>query len=249
MEQQGYMVMATEMGEVKKTDLAEFHNLRSNGLRAFDIEEGDSLKWVDISNGDNEVVLVTAMGMSIRFHEKDLRSAGRAAGGVRGIKLAGGDKVVGMTLAHEGELLVATEKGFGKRSPLDLYRKQTRGGKGIKTMNLSDKTGRIVETAVVDDTDKIVIITTHGIMLKIRVSEIRSCGRSTQGVKLINLTHGDTVSSLARIPKAEAPEETSKPKIKPKKSKADLVEDMEEDVIEEVDDIEEDGEAEEESED
>ncbi|MCE5322294.1 DNA gyrase subunit A [bacterium] len=247
MEQQGYMVMATELGEVKKTDLAEFHNLRSNGLRAFDIEEGDSLKWVDISNGDNEVVLVTAMGMSIRFHEQNLRSAGRAAGGVRGIKLNADDKVVGMTLAREGELLVATEKGFGKRTPLEQYRKQTRGGKGIKTMNLSEKTGRIVETAVVDDTDKIVIITMHGIMLKIRVCEIRSCGRSTQGVKLINLTHGDSVSSLARIPKAEAPEETLKPKPKPKKSKADLVDDMEEDVIEEVDDIEEEG-SEEESE-
>ena len=252
MEQQGYMVMATELGEVKKTDLAEFHNLRSNGLRAFDIEEGDALKWVEISNGDNEVVLVTAKGMSIRFHEKDLRSAGRAAGGVRGIRLAGDDKVVGMTLARdECELLVATEKGFGKRSKLEYYRKQTRGGKGIKTMNLSDKTGRIVETAVVDDTDKIVIITTHGIMLKIRVKEIRSCGRSTQGVKLINLAPSDSVSSLARIPKAEAPEDApiaTKPK---KKSKADLVDDMEDedeivDDTEELDEVEEDEESEEE---
>jgi DNA gyrase subunit A len=252
MEQKGYMVMATELGEVKKTNLAEFHNLRSNGLRAFDIEEGDSLQWVEISNGDNEVVLVTAKGMSIRFHEKDLRSAGRAAGGVRGIRLTGDDKVVGMTLARdECELLVATEKGFGKRTPLAFYRKQTRGGKGIKTMNLSDKTGRIVETAVVDDTDKIVIITTHGIMLKIRVKEIRSCGRSTQGVKLINLAPSDSVSSLARIPKAEAPEETPAAKPKKKKSKADLVDDMDDedeivDDTEELDEVEEDEESEEE---
>ncbi|MCE5315107.1 MAG: DNA gyrase subunit A [Armatimonadota bacterium] len=234
MDQQGYMVMATELGEVKKTNLTEFHNLRSNGLRAFDIEEGDSLKWVGISNGDNEVALVTAKGMSIRFHEKDLRSAGRAAGGVRGIKLSGDDRVVGMTLArNDCELLVATEKGFGKRTPLEHYRSQTRGGKGIKTMNLSEKTGRIVETAVVDDTDKIVIITTHGIMLKIRVSEIRSCGRSTQGVKLINLSPSDSVSSLARIPKAEAPEEMLTTAAKPKKPKNDLVNDIEdEDIIE-----------------
>jgi DNA gyrase subunit A len=240
MDQQGYMVMATELGEVKKTSLVEFHNLRSNGLRAFDIEEGDALKWVGISNGDNEVALVTAKGMSIRFHEKDLRSAGRAAGGVRGIRLSGDDKVVGMTLARdECELLVATEKGYGKRTPLEHYRKQTRGGKGIKTMNLSEKTGRIVETAVVDDTDKIVIITSGGIMLKIRVSEIRSCGRSTQGVKLINLSPSDYVSSLARIPKAEAPEEM--PKAKLIKGKIDLVEGMEDaDVIEDdVDEIEE----------
>ncbi|MHB9037395.1 MAG: DNA gyrase subunit A [Armatimonadota bacterium] len=250
MQQEGYMVMATELGEVKKTGLVEFHNLRSNGLRAFDIEEGDALKWVGVSNGDNEVALVTAKGMSIRFHEKDLRSAGRASGGVRGIRLSGDDKVVGMTLARDDcELLVATEKGFGKRTPLEHYRKQTRGGKGIKTMNLSEKTGRIVETAVVDDSDKIVIITSGGIMLKIRVQEIRSCGRSTQGVKLINLSPSDYVSSLARIPKAEAPEEM--PVAKPKKATNDLVDDIEdEDIIEDdVDEIEDGDGAEETSED
>ena len=208
----GYMIMATELGEVKKSDLAEFANLRANGLRCFDIEEGDSLRWVAISRGNDEVILVTRNGMSIRFHEKDLRSAGRAAGGVRGIKLTGDDRVVGMTLARPNcELLVATERGYGKRTPLDHYRRQTRGGKGIKTMNLSEKTGKIVETAVVDDTDKIVIITSAGIMLKIRVSDIRICGRSTQGVRLINLGPGDAVASLARIPTAEAPEETGGP--------------------------------------
>ncbi|MCX8053439.1 MAG: DNA gyrase subunit A, partial [Armatimonadetes bacterium] len=209
MDVEGYMIMATELGEVKKTDLSEFQNLRSNGLRCFDIEEGDALRWVAISRGNDEVILVTRNGMSIRFHENDLRSAGRAAGGVRGIKLSLGDRVVGMTLARPNcDLLVATEKGYGKRTPLEHYRRQTRGGKGIKTMNVSEKTGRIVETACVDDTDKIVIVTTGGIMLKIRVSEIRVCGRSTQGVKLINLAPGDSVASLARVPTAEEPEET-----------------------------------------
>ena len=112
-----------------------------------------------------------------------------------------------MTLAKpDCELLVATEKGYGKRTTLEDYRKQTRGGKGIKTMNMTEKTGKIVETAVVDDTDKIVIITNRGIMLKIRVKEIRSCGRSTQGVRLINLAAGTQVASLARIPTAEAPD-------------------------------------------
>jgi DNA gyrase subunit A len=226
----GYMVMATELGEVKKSDLTEFHNLRSNGLRCFDIEEGDSLRWVAISRGNDDIILVTRNGMSIRFNEKDLRSAGRAAGGVRGIKLEGSDRVVGMTLARsDAELLVATEKGYGKRTPLDSYRRQTRGGKGIKTMNLSEKTGKIVETAVVDDTDKIVIITSGGIMLKIKVAEIRSCGRSTQGVRLINLGPGDSVGSLARIPKAEASE--SAPPAKPR-NKTTLVDDTD---FEEVD--------------
>ncbi len=243
MDNDGFMVMATELGEVKKSDLNEFHNLRSNGLRCFDIEEGDSLRWVELSHGSDEVVLVTRNGMSIRFHEKDLRSAGRAAGGVRGIKLVGDDRVVGMTLARDNcELLVATERGFGKRTLLEYYRKQTRGGKGIKTMNLSEKTGRIVETAVVDDTDKIVIVTTGGIMLKIRVKEIRSCGRSTQGVKLINLGAGDSVGSLARIPKAEDPGESSAALPRPKKKKDALdlpegeePEDVDEELVDEED--------------
>ena len=232
MDTDGFMVMATQMGEVKKSDLAYFHNLRANGLRCFDIEEGDALRWVAISRGNDEVILVTTKGMSIRFNEKDLRSAGRTSGGVRGIRLTGDDKVVGMTLVKDHcELLVATEHGYGKRTPLPAYKKQTRGGKGIKTMNLSEKTGRIVETAVVDDTDKIVIITDQGIMLKIRVKEIRSCGRSTQGVRLINLGSGTSVGSLARIPKAEAPNE-DEIAVKPKSPKnlvdgidADLTED------------------------
>jgi len=223
MDVEGYMVMATELGEVKKSDLSAFHNLHSNGLRCFDIEEGDSLRWVAISRGNDDVVLVTRNGMSIRFHEKDLRSAGRAAGGVRGIRLEGSDRVVGMTLARDdAELLVATEKGYGKRTPLPNYRRQTRGGKGIKTMNLSEKTGKIVETAVVDNTDKIVIITSGGIMLKIKVAEIRSCGRSTQGVRLINLGAGDTVGSLARIPKADAPDAPPMPKLRAKNVLVDV---------------------------
>ena len=212
MDVEGYMIMATELGEVKKTDLSEFQNLRSNGLKCFDIEEGDALRWVAISRGNDEIILVTRNGMSIRFHENDLRSAGRTSGGVRGIKLEGDDRVVGMALVRPNcDLLVVTEKGFGKRTPLEQYRRQTRGGKGIKTMNITEKTGKIVETAVVDDSDKIMIVTSGGIMLKIRVAEIRVSGRSTQGVRLINLSPGDTVASLARVPTAEAPSEGAHP--------------------------------------
>lgn len=240
MDTDGYMVMATEMGEVKKTDLTYFHNMRANGLRCFDIEEGDALKWVAISRGHDDVILVTSKGMSIRFHENDLRSAGRVAGGVRGIKLASGDKLVGMTLAQSDcELLVATENGYGKRTPLSAYRKQSRGGKGIITMNLSEKTGKIVETAVVDDTDKIVIITSQGIMIKIRVKEIRSCGRSTQGVRLINLGPGAEVASLARIPKAEAPEE-EEAVLKTPKATANLVDGVDDAADVDIDDLVED---------
>lgn len=214
MQQTGFMVLATELGEVKKCSLDYFHNLRANGLRCFDIEEGDALRWVEISSGTDDVTLVTHNGMSIRFNEKDLRAAGRAAGGVRGIKLGTGDRVIGMTLAREEcELLVASDHGYGKRTPLSMYRRQTRGGKGIRTMNCNEKTGKIVDIAVVDDTDKIVIITDRNIIIKIRVKEIRSCGRSTQGVRLINLS-GASVVSLARVPTAEAPPEHPEPRKK-----------------------------------
>jgi DNA gyrase subunit A len=203
---EGNLIMATEKGEVKKTALGEFINLRANGLRAFDLEEGDELNWVELSNGKDEVILVTRNGMSIRFHEKDLRSAGRGSGGVRGIMLGDGDKVVGMTLARpETELLVATELGYGKRTPITDYRKQTRGGKGIITMKLTEKTGRIIDTVTVDKTDKVITITENGIVMKCPVEQIRCCGRSTQGVRLINLVEWDKVASIARVPKTEDP--------------------------------------------
>jgi DNA gyrase subunit A len=207
MDKDGYLIMATEMGEVKKTALTEFMHLRSNGLRAFDLEEEDILKWVELAYEKDEVVLVTQNGMSIRFTEKDLRSAGRGSGGVRGIMLGKGDKVVGMSLAKpNSELLVATELGYGKRTTIDSYRKQTRGGKGLITMKLTEKTGKIIDVAVVDDTDKVIIITLHGIVMKCPVKEIRSIGRSTQGVRLINLVEWDTVARIARIAKTDAPE-------------------------------------------
>ncbi len=203
---EGNLLMGTEKGEVKKTALGEFINLRANGLRAFDLEDGDELKWVELSNGKDEVILVTRNGMSIRFHEKDLRSAGRSSGGVRGIMLGDSDRVVGMTLARpETELLVATELGYGKRTPIEDYRKQTRGGKGIITMKLTEKTGRIVDTVTVDKTDKVITITENGIVMKCPVEQIRCCGRSTQGVRLINLVEWDKVASITRIPKTEDP--------------------------------------------
>lgn len=201
----GYLIMATERGEVKRTALKAFANLRSNGMRAFDVEEGDVLKWVELSSGNDEVILVTQNGMSIRFPESNLRSAGRVAGGVRGITLRDDDKVVGMTLVRPNcDLLVATERGYGKRTALESYRRQSRGGKGIITMKLSEKTGKIVDVAVVDDTDKVIIMTARGIVMKCPVTDIRSIGRSTQGVRLINIGDGDSVASVARVAKTEA---------------------------------------------
>jgi len=201
---EGYLVMATRLGEVKRTAISGFHYLRANGLRAFDIEEGDDLKWVRLTTGNDHVSMVTRKGMSIRFSEKNLRIASRASGGVRGIKLSPGDHVVSMDIIQPNcELLVVTKKGMGKRTPLENYRVQTRGGKGLKTMSITEKGGPIVAGRVVCADDRMIILTSNGIAIRLRLNEIRCCGRSTMGVRLINLTEGDTVSSVAIIPRNE----------------------------------------------
>ena len=161
--------------------------------------------------------MVTAGGKSIRFNEKDVRASGRQAGGVRGIELRGPDgkpqdKVVAMDLVRStSQLLVVGENGIGKRTDLGSYRAQTRGGKGIITMSVNEKTGPIVDAIVVEPDDRLMIITSNGITIKMEVMGIRSAGRSTQGVKLINLEPGDRASTIERLAKAEDVEETGKP--------------------------------------
>ena len=217
-EEKRYLVMATVQGAVKRIDLAAFPNIRTNGLRAFDLEENDELRWVEITEGDNEIVLVTHNGMSIRFSENDVRSSGRAAGGVRGIMLAAGDRVVGMGIVRpRAELLVATERGHGKRTVLEQYRGQKRGGKGLRTMNITAKTGKIVSTQVVLPEDRVLMISRNGIIIRFRVNEVRSIGRSTQGVRLMNLGSSDELASLERIPNTEEAEKVIAAKPAPPK--------------------------------
>ena len=207
---EGFLLFATECGEVKRTKLAEFANLRNNGLIVFDIEENDALRWVAHTTGRDEVVLVTRKGMSIRFTEGAVPSRGRAAGGVRGIRLseAKGDCVVGMGVVQKDkELLVISEKGISKRTPFGEYRVTGRGGIGIKTMQLTEKTGDVVDAQVVDKDDRLLIMTDKGITIRLRVDDIRSSGRSTQGVKAINLADDDRVASVERmLPEKEAEE-------------------------------------------
>src|SRR6185437_1501314 len=153
------------MGEVKRTKLSEFANLRNNGLIVFDIEENDALRWVAHTSGQNEIILVTRKGMSIRFPEEDVPSRGRAAGGVRGIRLSEekGDLVVGMGVVDDAlELLVIGELGISKRTPLTEYRSQGRGGTGIKTMALSPKTGEVIDAKIVTPEDRLLIMTRDG---------------------------------------------------------------------------------------
>lgn len=199
-DQPGFVFCATEKGTVKKTALCEFANVRKGGIIAIKIEPGDTLIDAKLTNGHDEVVLITRNGMSIRFSEEDVRPMGRPAAGVRGIKLAKGDAVVGLAVVvQDATLLVAGENGLGKRTPFDDYRRQSRGGKGIITMKTTEKTGRVVGALSVRETDEIMLITAAGQMVRTFVKDIRQAGRNTQGVKLINLDPNDKLQAIAPV--------------------------------------------------
>jgi len=233
-----YLLFATKQGVVKKTRLSEFGNPRSVGIRAINIEKGDELIDVQVTDGRNDIVLATCHGMSIRFHEKDVRDMGRTATGVKGIELDKKDQVIDMVVVRrKSTLLTVTEKGMGKRSELDEYRVQHRGGRGIITLKRADKTGDIVALKEVLPDDELMMITKKGIMIRVPVEGIRISGRNTQGVKIMNLTPGDLVVDVARVVKedeaddgdaddddaprapAKGKKAPAKPKAQPKKKK------------------------------
>jgi len=196
----GFLLMVTQNGEIKRTPAAEFRNIRSAGIRAFDLEEGDTLRWVQLTTGEDEVVIVTRNGMSIRFPEAEVPARSRGAGGVKAISLENGDCVVGMDLCRNGDdLLVVSEKAYGKRTSFSEYRAQSRGGKGILTMRVTEKTGRLVGCLAVKGTDRIMLMTANGVCIQLPVDSIRQSGRSTQGVILQSLAEGDTVVSIERV--------------------------------------------------
>ncbi|GMV87624.1 MAG: DNA gyrase subunit A [Chthonomonas sp.] len=197
----GYLCMITKYGEIKRTELSAFANLRANGLIAFDIEEGDELGWVLLTSGKDDVLIVTRQGLSIRFAEKQVRGRSRAAGGMKAITFKHeGDHIVSAVAISGGEeLLVVGEHGYGKRTAVSEYRPQGRGGSGILTMNVTEKTGPIVGAEVVSDDDRLLVMTTLGKGIRMKVKDIRQVGRIAQGVKLIQLGDGDKVASIARL--------------------------------------------------
>ena len=200
-----YLVFATRNGIVKKTVLSAYGNPRSTGINAINIEEGDELIDVLVTDGTNDIVLATKNGMSIRFNEKDVREMGRTAGGVRGVQLEGDDRVIGMVvLRRDATLLVVSEKGMGKRSKVSDYRVQRRGGKGIITLKRTEKTGSIVALREVLPEDELMMITRHGVIIRVPVDGIRVIGRNTQGVRVMNLDAGDTVVDVARVVNEDA---------------------------------------------
>lgn len=199
-EESGNVVFATRDGTVKKTSLNDFVNYRKAGIIAINLEEGNSLVDALLTGGNDEIVLVTHNGMSIRFSENDLRSQGRNTIGVRGIRPREGDYVVAIAMvAPEKSLLVAAENGLGKRTSFEEYRLQNRGGTGIKTMNCTEKTGLVVSATVVSDDDELMLMTTSGQSVRMKVNTIRETGRATQGVRLISLNEGERVQDISIV--------------------------------------------------
>lgn len=198
-----FLLLATERGRVKKTPLEAYSRVRQSGINAITIKDGDRLLAVRKTSGNDDIMLATHYGRAIRFHEKDVRSMGRTASGVRGIRLNDSkDYVVGMVCITNSEnenVLVVSEKGFGKRSHLEDYRIINRGGKGVRTMKITDKTGNLISIKNVTDEDDLMIITRNGLTIRMPVNQLRLMGRATQGVRLINLTHSDEIAAVARI--------------------------------------------------
>ena len=203
---ENFVILCTEQGTIKKTSLEAYSRPRANGITAITVHEGDRLLEVALTNGNNHIVIAKRSGKVVHFSESDVRPMGRTAAGVRGITLEGAkDRVVGMVCITHGEanLLVVSEKGYGKRSLISDYRITKRGGKGVKTINITDKTGKLVAIKEVGDTDELMIINRSGLSIRIRVEELRVMGRATQGVRVIRLNEDDSISSVAKIKNIE----------------------------------------------
>jgi DNA gyrase subunit A len=195
-----YLLFSTRKGVVKKTALSAYGNIRSVGLNAINIREGDELIDVQITGGDDQIILATREGLAIRFHEGDCRTMGRATEGVRGIALRKDDVVVGMVVVRpDSTLLVVTERGMGKRSEVDEYRLQHRGGKGVINMKVTARTGRVVSIKSVVPGEELMLITRNGVVNRQSVDATRIIGRATQGVRLVSLDEADAIVDVARI--------------------------------------------------
>ena len=195
------IILCTQKGVVKKTSLKAYSRPRQNGINAIGIREGDNLLQARLTNGSHEIIIAALSGKAIRFNESKVRTMGRTATGVRGINIADTDQVIGMICIEEQseDILVVSEKGYGKRSKLEDYRITNRGGKGVKTLNITDKTGQLISIKNVKDTDHLMIINRSGLTIRVAVSSIRLSARATQGVKLINIKGKDSIAAVAKV--------------------------------------------------
>lgn len=207
-----YVTMVTKLGVIKKTKLDSYSNIRRNGINAININKGDLLVDVKLTNGSQELVIGTHSGQAIRFNESQVRDMGRTATGVRAVKLGKGDFVIGLVavIRPSATILVVTDKGFGKRSELADYRVTNRGGKGVITVKTTDKVGKLISIKEVTDSDDLMIITSKGILIRQKMKDIRVMGRNSQGVKVIRLSEHDTISAVARIVEEDKEENQEK---------------------------------------
>jgi DNA gyrase subunit A len=207
-----YIILCTQKGTIKKTSLEAYSRPRQNGIIAVKVREGDTLLEARLTNGENEIILALKSGRAIRFNEQRVRPMGRNASGVRGIRLGSAkDEVVGMICLENGsqDILVVSENGYGKKSKLDDYRITNRGGKGVKTINITPKTGDLIAIKAVTDNDDLMIINQSGVLIRMAVTDMRVMGRATQGVRLINIREGDAIASVARVEIDDEAEETA----------------------------------------
>lgn len=204
-----YVILCTQKGIIKKTSLEAYSRPRANGITAITVHDGDKLLTAALTNGQNHIVIAKSEGKAVHFHESDVRPMGRTAAGVRGVTLeSDADRVIGMICItrQDANLLVISEKGYGKRSSIEDYRITRRGGKGVKTINITEKTGKLVAIKEVADEDELMIINKSGISIRIKVAELRVMGRATQGVRVIKLNEDDAISSVEKIVKMDEPD-------------------------------------------
>lgn len=204
-----FLLLGTKGGLIKKTPLSDYQNIRKGGLIAINLREDDEVIGVKLTDGDREIILGTHQGMAIRFHESQTRPMGRASMGVKGIDLREDDYVIDMGLIDDddGDILVISEKGYGKRTPSDEYRAQIRGGRGIITLKTTEKTGKLAALKIMDENEDLMIINSEGIIIRIEVKGISQMSRNTQGVMLMRMEEENSVISVAKIKSEEEVEE------------------------------------------
>ncbi len=201
----GYLIFSTRCGIIKKTEVSAFHNIRTNGIKAILLKDDDELFEVDLTDGEKDIILGTSNGKAIRFSESDIRPMGRISAGVRGIRVDPDEKVVGMAIVNTDgdEIVIVTEKGYGKRTNVDAFRVQIRGGKGVKALNMTEKNGKMVSLQTVRGDEDLMVITDKGMIIRTHLDQILTIGRDTQGVCIIKLNDGDTVSTIAIVPRSD----------------------------------------------
>lgn len=204
-DKEGYLIFATREGIIKKTEISAFNNIRTNGIRAILLNEGDELFAVNVTDGEKDIILGASNGKAIRFSESDIRPMGRISAGVRGIKVEKNEKTVGMAIVNTDgdEIVIVTEKGYGKRTNVDAFRVQVRGGKGVKALNITEKNGNMVSLSTVRGDEDLMVVTDKGMIIRTHLDQILTIGRDTQGVCIIKLNEGHSASTIAIVPRSE----------------------------------------------